>query len=173
MGFSKVFKGNIGGGRAAECVTFFCLVGGEVTGGVPGISIISLLVPTSLGSTSFCLAWDYHPPPGWGPQVLQKLCIRLLCTSPKEDPGPCPLLYDCFLTAFPLFLHSHTSLIIDCLNLPFGTQGRPRRLKPFSSKQETGDTEILLYLGGPHSVLLSFICTWGKLEPYPSEAKWE
>ena len=35
------------------------------------------------------------------------------------------------LTAFPLFLHSLTSLISNCLSLLLGTQEKPRRLKPF------------------------------------------
>ena len=41
-----------------------------------------------------------------------------------------------FLTGF--FLHSLTSLISNCLNLPFGTQGRARRLKPFSTNKKHG-----------------------------------
>ena len=36
-----------------------------------------------------------------------------------------------FLIAFPLFLHFFISLISNCLSLLFGTQGRPRKLKPF------------------------------------------
>lgn len=42
------------------------------------------------------------------------------------------------------------------LNLPFGTQGRSRRLKPFLCQRETGDPESLFVPGGPHKVLLSF-----------------
>ena len=34
----------------------------------------------------------------------------------------------CFLTAAPLFLQPLPSLMSSCLNLPFGTQGRSRRL---------------------------------------------
>ena len=69
---------------------------------------------------------------------------------------PAPSLHYCFLTAFPLFLYSLTSLITSCLNLPFGTQGRSRRLKPFSYKQAMGDTKRPWYLGGPYRVLLGF-----------------
>ena len=67
------------------------------------------------------------------------------------------MLNYCFLTAFPLFLHSlpSASLISKSLNLLFGTQGRSRRLKPFFYKQEQG-TEGLLYPGRPCRVLLSF-----------------
>ena len=63
-------------------------------------------------------------------------------------PGPIPTLL--------LFLHPLTPLISNCLNLPFGPQRRSRRWKPFSYKQEMGDTESTLYLGeGHHRVLLS------------------
>lgn len=53
-----------------------------------------------------------------------------------------------------------------CWSLPFGTRGRSGRLKPFSYRQETGDTERLLYPGGPHRVLLrvtSAVCAVGPL----------
>ena len=43
------------------------------------------------------------------------------------------------LTALPLNLHSLSSVISNCLNLLFGTQGRPRRLKPFSTSKKRGD----------------------------------
>ena len=43
-------------------------------------------------------------------------------------------------TAFRLFLHFLTSLIISCLSLFFGTWGRPVRLNCFSL-QEAADTE--------------------------------
>lgn len=46
------------------------------------------------------------------------------------------LFHCCFLTAFPLFLHSLSLLISNCLNLLFSSQGRSRRVKPFSYKWE-------------------------------------
>ena len=52
-------------------------------------------------------------------------CTRLFCTSPQEEPGPAPSLHCCF------FLHHLIPLISNCLTLPFGTQGRSRRLKAF------------------------------------------
>ena len=83
-----------------------------------------------------------HPPPGWGVlfflQNNSKVCIRLLCISLGEELGLLLSLNYCFLTAFPLFLHSLTSLISDCLRLLFGTQGRPRRPKPFSRNKKGG-----------------------------------
>ena len=69
---------------------------------------------------------------------------------PQEEWAPGPMLHYCF------FLHFLTPLISSCLNLPFGTQGRSRRLKPFSYKQAMGDTKRPWYLGGPYRVLLGF-----------------
>ena len=66
------------------------------------------------------------------------------------------MLHSCFLTAHSLFLHSFPSLISNCLNLPFGTQGKSRRLKPLSYRHEMGDMERLSYPGGPDMALLSF-----------------
>ena len=43
----------------------------------------------------------------------------------------------------------------------FGTQERPRRLKPVSYRQEMEDTEGLLYPGRPHRTLLSLNFTLG------------
>lgn len=60
------------------------------------------------------------------------------------------------LAAFPLFLYSITSLTSNCLNLFFGTQGRPRRLKRFSINKKLRTQEGFFYLGGPCRVLLSF-----------------
>ena len=58
---------------------------------------------------------------------------------------------------FPCVFTSSPSLIGNCLNLPFGTQGKSRRLnETISYKPETGDTERLLCPGGPHRVLLGF-----------------
>lgn len=81
----------------------------------------------------------------------------ILCISLEEyTQDPVFSLHCCFLTAPPLLLHSLPSLISNSLNLPFGTQGRSRRLKSFPYKQETGDMGRLLYPGEPHRVLLSF-----------------
>ena len=110
--------------------------------------------------------------PVWGPLLVLILhldgglgscrrtqrCVSDCYVYPlRRNQDPASSLRCCFLTAFPLFLHSLTPLISNCLDLPFGTQGMSRRLKPFLYKQETGDMERLLYLGGSHSVLLSFI----------------
>ena len=60
-----------------------------------------------------------------------------------------PRLYYCFLTVSPLSLHPLPCLISNCLNLPFGTQGRSWRLESVPYKQETGNTGRLRYSGDP------------------------
>ena len=78
------------------------------------------------------------------------VCIKLLRTSSEEEPGLCPSLHCGF------FLHSYTPPISNCLNLPFGTQGRSSRLKAFFLQTRNRDTERPLCLGGPHRVPPSF-----------------
>ena len=82
-----------------------------------------------------------------GAEFQQKISKILLCISLEGDPGLCPILHSFFLTVSPLILHYLLSLVSNCLNLLFGTQGRSRRLKPyFPSSGEMGDTER--------------VCTW-------------
>ena len=51
----------------------------------------------------------------------------------------CSNCHYCFyLTAFPFFLYSLTSLVSNYLNLFFGAQGRPRKLKSFSMYRKQG-----------------------------------
>ena len=79
------------------------------------------------------------------------MCILL------EESGLRPRLHYCVCVCVCVFSFPHSS-IINCLNLPFGTQGRSKRLKPFSYKQ-MGDTERPSYvgdIGGSHRVLLDF-----------------
>lgn len=62
----RIFKGNIWV-RAAESMTFFWLVGVEITGWYfGGILSIAHLVPPSLESTFLWSACSHHLPPGWG-----------------------------------------------------------------------------------------------------------
>lgn len=69
------------------------------------------------------------------PQNNSKICIRLFGRSlggTRLGLIPERFKLSC-LTAFPLFLHSITSLISNYLSLHFGTQGRPKRGKHFKS----------------------------------------
>ena len=50
-----------------------------------------------------------------------------------------------------------TFLIINCASRLFGTQGRPKGLRPFFYKQETGLMEGFLYPGGPLGSCLASI----------------
>ena len=76
----------------------------------------------------------------------------IVTMSPEEKPRLL-LLNSCFLTAFPLFQNSFTSLISNCFL--FRTEGQSRRLKPFSTNQKQV-TQGFLYPGGPCRVLLGF-----------------
>lgn len=75
---------------------------------------------------------------------INKVIIKLRTNSPTAKPRllhRLPGLAFCLSgTALPLFLHSLAPLSSDSLNLPFGTWGGSRRLKPFSYKPEMGDT---------------------------------
>ena len=62
----------------------------------------------------------------------------------------------CFLTAFPLFLHSLTSLLRNCLSLLFGTQRRPKRLNPFPRIKNRRVHRGFYILGELCRVLLCF-----------------
>ena len=73
----------------------------------------------------------------------------LLCVSLEANQGPAPRLHYCFLAAPPLSLHPLPSLISNCLNLPFGTQGRSWRLECVPYKQGMGDAERLPCPGSP------------------------
>ena len=101
------------------------MAGAEVNGVVPGI----------LG-----LAYSYHPPFGVGVGGLvpaRELKGIFYVYSLERSQDPALSLHHCFLTAPPLFRHSVQSLVGYHLNLPFGTQGRSRRPRPFLYKKET------------------------------------
>ena len=77
----------------------------------------------------------------------------ILLSPPLRRNQDSLLLLYYFLTASPLFLHPPTSLISNCLNLSFGTQGRSRRLKPFPVDRKWGTQKGS---GGPPRALLHF-----------------
>ena len=59
-------------------------------------------------------------------------------------------------SAFPLFLHCITSLINNCFSLLFGTLGRPRRQKSYSTNKKWGPKRGFCTQEGLNKVLLSF-----------------
>ena len=73
----------------------------------------------------------------------------ILKCSLRQRQSPVPRLHYCFLAAPPFSLHPLPYLIINYLNLLIRTQGKSRRLESVPYKQETGDTERLLYPGAP------------------------
>ena len=137
-----------GGGRGAGYVTLLWLVGGEVTGwcsrnlnhqpsgsnqsGVPGL-MLSLKSPSS----------------PWVEPLVPAEELRVDCSAhpPRRNQG---LVHHCTIISFCI-----PSLLQLLTQMSFGTQGRSRKLKPFSYKQEK-DTERPLYLGEPHRVLHAF-----------------
>ena len=84
---------------------------------------------------------------GWGLSSCRRAQRYCYVYSMRRNQDPAPLLYYCFLTSSPLFLHLLPSLISSCLNLLFGTQGRSRRLnEAYFLQTRNEDTER--------------ICTW-------------
>ena len=59
----------------------------------------------------------------------------------EAEPGSCPKAALLFLGYSSLVLHPLSSLIINCLNLSFRTQGRSWRLESVPYKQWLGDTD--------------------------------
>ena len=84
---------------------------------------------------------------GWGRVVLQKNSKMLLCVFLEGEPGPFPkavlLFLDCSSLSSQHPLPSPTS---HCLNLPFGTQGRSRRVNEayFLKTRDEGHTKAFL-----------------------------
>ena len=93
--------------------------------------------------------------------MLQESCAQPEVTILHLDGGPC---YAYFLTRNqdavsrlyhhlivpPLFLYPLPSLISNCLNPPFGTQGRSRRLKEaYILRIRNAEHRTDLYSGAP------------------------
>ena len=69
-------------------------------------------------------------------QNNSKIHVRVFCMPLGRNLHSVLLLNCCFLTLCLFFPHSLTSLINNCLNLLFGTQEKPGRLKPFSTNMQ-------------------------------------
>ena len=78
----------------------------------------------SVSCTGNCILhlWEHHL---WS---TQKSLKTLLLESLEGNQDSAPRLYYCFLTASPLSMRSFLSLISNCFNLPFATQGRSWKL---------------------------------------------
>ena len=96
-----------------------------------------------------CSVWSYHPPPGWGLQLCrtQKHCYAYFF---EWEPRPSRLYHR--LIVSPLFLYPLPSIISNCLNLPFRTQGRWRRLNEACILQiRNGEHRTYSYSRAPQS----------------------
>ena len=94
----RLFIGKIGRGTTG-CETLLWLVGGYV----PRISMITLLVPTSLESRSFCSAWGYHPPPGGGLSSYETQRCESDCMHIPQG-GAQTWTHSCTILFFPCLL---------------------------------------------------------------------
>ena len=103
--------------------------------------------------------------------VLQKSWKLSLCISLEEEPELCPKAPTIVSWLFS------PSLVINCLNLPFGSQGRSWRLDEtyFIQKKKCWGTQKNFLAQKPHRVLLSFsdrtqgVYTYGKNEFYSKD----
>ena len=121
-----------------------------------GVDILNLLVPTGLGSTCLWAACSQLLPPGGGFSICKtaQRCCSVYLLRGNQDPAP--RLHCCFLTVPPLSLHPLPPLISNCLNLPFGSQGRSREAERsvFPVVKKWG-TQKGFCAHEPHRVLLS------------------
>ena len=122
------------GVRAAGCVSFNWLVGGEATELCSRNLVLSLKLPSS--------TWVGAP-------VLQNSKYCYACFLSKNQ-DLASRLYPHLIVL--LFLYPLPSLISNCLNLPFVTQGRSRRLnEAYILQTRNGEHRTDLYSRVPQS----------------------
>ena len=131
-------------GKAAGCVTFFWLVVVSKQGRV--------MLQQSCAQPE---ATILHRGGGLSSCRRAQRCCYVYPLRSNQDPAP--RLHYCLLTAPPLSLHPLPSLISNYLKLPFGTQGRSKRLNEayFLQTRNRGHRKAFVP-GDPHRVLLSF-----------------
>ena len=94
---------------------------------------------------------------GGGPSSVEELKDSIMRSPFSGNQDPLSRLYH-HLIVPPLFLYPLPSLISNCLNPPFGTQGRSRRLNEayiLQTRKGEHRTEQIC-TPEPHKVLLSF-----------------
>ena len=131
----RVFKCNIWG-KGCSLLTFFWLAGGKLTGWCFGN--LNHQPSCSNQSGVYMLVVSTESPSfTWVGVLVSAEQLKDMHQIVMYIPwGGTRTLFYCWTIAFPLLLHSLTSLISNCLSLLFGTQGRPRRLKPFSTNKK-------------------------------------
>ena len=88
---------------------------------------------------------------GGGPSSAEELKDSIMRSSFSGNQDPLSRLYH-HLIVSPLFLYPLPSLISNCLNPAFGTQGRSRRLnEAYILQIRNGEHKIDLYSRAPQS----------------------
>ena len=85
----------------------------------------------------------------WGFQFCGRTQSYCYIYSLRRNQNPAPRLQYFLLTILPWSLHPFLSMISNCWNLTFETQGMSQRLKSIPQRQEMGDTEKLVCPGAP------------------------
>ena len=104
-----------------------------------------MLAVSTQSASSIWMKWTFFLAPD---EQLKDLCqtIRYIPWGWTRNLFHC---WTIFLIAFPVFLHSLTFLISNCLDLLFGTQGRSRRLKPFLQTRNEGHRKAFVFWRTP------------------------
>lgn len=128
-------------------------------GSVSGISLISLLALTNLGST--CLSFSLKLPSSLGGTFgpIEELRRHLSDGSVhplEEERDPAVLPHQSFLDCPPLVSAFLTSLLGNLTESALGIQGRSRRLKSFSTNKKHRTQKGFWYPGG----LWWVSCVW-------------
>ena len=103
-----------------------------------------------------CSVRSYHPPPGWGLHFCRRTQRHCYAYFFEQELGPC--LKAITIRLFLLFLYPLPSLISNCLNPPFGTQGRSRMLnEAYILQTRNGEHITDLYSRAPQNPA-QFLC---------------
>ena len=133
--------------KASGCGVFFWLIGGAVTGWCSRDLVLSLKLPSSTWVSALVPA-----------EELKDRAVYITWGGTRTLP---PSSHCCFLIVPTSFLHSLPSLISNCLNLPFGTQGRSKSWnKTYFLQTGNGELGKDLYQGRFYRVLLHFMLVW-------------
>ena len=144
--FGEVFIGKIWG-EGFRMWGFLLIIGGAVTGWYSRDIVLSLKLPSSTWVSALVPA-----------EELKGSAVYITWGGTRTLP---PRSHCCFLIVPTSFLHSLSSLNSNCLNLPFGTQGRSKSWnKTLFLQTRNGELGKDLYQGGFYRVLLHFMLVW-------------
>ena len=126
------------GSRVGLVIRLGCVQGLHSFGLASGGLLMSFSDSQGYHTTTFSLEWGLLHLPFIKVFSSIESSKDVMCITWGE-PGLCPKVALLFLGGSSLSLHLLPSLISNCSNLPFRTQGRSRRLESVPYKQETGD----------------------------------